>query len=124
VVDSALNRRIGKIIKKSRTALGISQEKFGEILGVSFQQVQKYESGINNLNPERLQQVANALGIPITVFFGESENTKESKWSKKTVLNDEEIELLKYFRKLRKPTEKSLGISFLKQLAKHFSHLR
>lgn len=46
-----LNKEIGSRIKKARTALGISQMKLAEAIGVSFQQVQKYESGANRVSP-------------------------------------------------------------------------
>ncbi len=47
----------------------MSQEKLGEALGVTFQQVQKYEKGINRIGASRLQRTAEALGVPISSFF-------------------------------------------------------
>jgi transcriptional regulator with XRE-family HTH domain len=51
--------------------IGMSQERLGEILGVTFQQVQKYEKGINRIGAGRLQDISEALGVPITYFYGD-----------------------------------------------------
>ena len=49
--------------------LGMSQEKLGDAIGLTFQQVQKYEKGTNRMGSSRLQQVANVLQVPVTFFF-------------------------------------------------------
>ncbi len=49
--------------------LGMSQEKLGHALGLTFQQVQKYEKGTNRMGSSRLQQMANILEVPVTFFF-------------------------------------------------------
>ena len=49
--------------------LGMSQEKLGDGLGLTFQQVQKYEKGTNRISASRLQQTADALQVPVTFFF-------------------------------------------------------
>jgi len=52
-----------------RMLAGISQEKLGEALGLTFQQVQKYEKGTNRISASRLQQIAKMLGVPVAFFF-------------------------------------------------------
>jgi transcriptional regulator with XRE-family HTH domain len=52
-----------------RLMLGMSQTKLGEKLGLTFQQVQKYEKGTNRMGSSRLQQTANILNVPVTFFF-------------------------------------------------------
>ena len=52
-----------------RMLAGISQEKLGESLGLTFQQVQKYEKGSNRISASRLQQIANMLDVPVSFFF-------------------------------------------------------
>jgi transcriptional regulator with XRE-family HTH domain len=52
-----------------RMMLGMSQEKLGHALGLTFQQVQKYEKGTNRMGSSRLQQIAHILKIPVTFFF-------------------------------------------------------
>lgn len=49
--------------------VGMSQEKLGELLGLTFQQVQKYEKGVNRIGAGRLFQVANILGVPVSYFY-------------------------------------------------------
>jgi len=60
---------IGGRIRLRRTMLGMSQEKLGEALGLTFQQVQKYERGANRVSASRLQGVAEALDVPVGFFY-------------------------------------------------------
>jgi transcriptional regulator with XRE-family HTH domain len=60
---------IGSRLRQLRRAHGLSQAKLGEMLGLSFQQVQKYERGINRIGSGRLWQVSQMLDVPITYFF-------------------------------------------------------
>ncbi len=52
-----------------RNMLGMSQEKLADAIGLTFQQVQKYEKGTNRMGSSRLQQIANVLKVPVTFFF-------------------------------------------------------
>ena len=54
-----------------RLMLGLSQEKLADAIGITFQQVQKYEKGTNRMGSGRLQQIANVLQVPVTFFFEE-----------------------------------------------------
>lgn len=66
---------LGKRIRLRRVERKISQADLGEQLGVSFQQVQKYEKGVNRVGAARLQQIATALGVPVTFFYdGDTKN--------------------------------------------------
>jgi transcriptional regulator with XRE-family HTH domain len=60
---------LGKRIRLRRVEQGISQAELGDQLGVSFQQVQKYEKGVNRVGAARLQQIAAALDVPVTFFY-------------------------------------------------------
>lgn len=60
---------IGRKIKEFRKHKGLSQERLAELIGLSFQQVQKYEAGTNRLNTDKLQAIANTLTIPVAAFF-------------------------------------------------------
>jgi transcriptional regulator with XRE-family HTH domain len=68
---------MGKKIRLRRVEQRLSQSDLGEKLGVSFQQVQKYEKGVNRVGASRLQQIATALDIPVTFFFDSDGKTKE-----------------------------------------------
>lgn len=60
---------IGLMIKTRRKELKISQERLGEMVGVSYQQIQKYESGKDKVRADRLRDIASALSTDITYFF-------------------------------------------------------
>ncbi len=60
---------IGARMKQARVAAGLSQTELGTHLGISFQQVQKYEKGVNRVSGGRLYRVARVLGVKITYFF-------------------------------------------------------
>ena len=60
---------VGSRVRMRRTLLGMSQEKLGDALGLTFQQVQKYERGANRMGASRLFQFCQILGVPITYFF-------------------------------------------------------
>ena len=60
---------VGSRVQHHRKMLGISQEKLGDSLGITFQQVQKYEKGANRISASRLQQIAATLSVPVSFFF-------------------------------------------------------
>src|SRR3979409_2133221 len=68
---------MGKKIRLRRVEQRLSQSDLGEKLGVSFQQVQKYEKGVNRVGASRLQQIATALDVPVTLFYDGDGETKE-----------------------------------------------
>ena len=63
---------VGTRVRLQRMLRGISQEKLGEKLGLTFQQVQKYEKGVNRIGASRLFDLANVLGVPIQFFYDEA----------------------------------------------------
>jgi transcriptional regulator with XRE-family HTH domain len=67
--QNAQDREVGRRIRLRRQELGVSQTKLGDALKVSFQQVQKYEKGINRVSAGRLQQIAHVLQVPIMFFY-------------------------------------------------------
>ncbi len=62
---------VGARVRLRRTLLGMSQEKLGEAIGVSFQQVQKYERGANIIGASRMFDLSRVLDVPIGFFFDE-----------------------------------------------------
>lgn len=60
---------VGSRIRLRRNMLGMSQEKLGESLGITFQQIQKYEKGTNRVGASRLQAIASVLNAPVAFFF-------------------------------------------------------
>ncbi|MGB8363603.1 MAG: helix-turn-helix transcriptional regulator [Rhizomicrobium sp.] len=60
---------VGNRVRLRRMLIGMSQERLGELLGLTFQQVQKYEKGVNRIGAGRLYQMAHILGVPIDYFY-------------------------------------------------------
>ena len=63
---------VGSRVRLRRMLLGMSQEKLGEHLGLTFQQVQKYEKGVNRIGASRLFDLAKVLGVPVQFFYDEA----------------------------------------------------
>lgn len=75
-----LSVHIGRLIKNRRKQLGITQKALGKCIGVSFQQIQKYEKGINKISPDRLLKISCALGVSSQYLLinGLKKNQEES----------------------------------------------
>ncbi|MET2828815.1 helix-turn-helix transcriptional regulator [Mesorhizobium sp. PAMC28654] len=69
---------VGSRIRLRRNMLGMSQEKLGENLGITFQQIQKYEKGTNRVGASRLQAIASILGVPVAFFFEDAPGQEAS----------------------------------------------
>src|SRR6202045_2288431 len=64
-----IDKHVGSRVRMRRMMLGMSQEKLGDALGLTFQQVQKYEKGANRIGASRLQQISQILQVPVSFFF-------------------------------------------------------
>jgi transcriptional regulator with XRE-family HTH domain len=64
-----IDKHVGSRVRMRRMMLSMSQEKLGDALGLTFQQVQKYEKGTNRIGASRLQQIAQILQVPVSFFF-------------------------------------------------------
>lgn len=110
---------VGKRLRGLRLKCGFSQEKVAEHLGISFQQVQKYEKGTNRIAPNRLQKAADLFDIPVSAFFPPSELTENAQqdaitadWSK------EEFEAARHFAEIESDSVRRSVLALLKVLAK------
>lgn len=101
---------IGKVIKSRRTMLGYSQEIIGKKIGVTFQQIQKYEKGSNGINMQRLFEISGALNCHpadiINQIAGEHEQPTSGR---------RDLEMMKRFRGL-KQNEQAAIVAFLNTL--------
>lgn len=68
-IPNPIDRHVHARVRMRRMLAGISQEKLGDALGLTFQQVQKYEKGSNRVSASRLQQMATMLDVPVSYFF-------------------------------------------------------
>lgn len=66
-----IDAHVGTRVRLRRMLLGMSQEKLGEHLGLTFQQVQKYEKGVNRIGASRLFDLSRVLGVPVQFFYDE-----------------------------------------------------
>lgn len=64
-----IDRHVGSRVRMQRVLMKMSQEKLGEALGLTFQQIQKYEKGTNRIGASRLQQISRTLNVPPSFFF-------------------------------------------------------
>jgi transcriptional regulator with XRE-family HTH domain len=64
-----IDAQVGNRVRLRRMLIGMSQERLGELLGLTFQQVQKYEKGVNRIGAGRLFEVSRILGVPIEYFY-------------------------------------------------------
>jgi transcriptional regulator with XRE-family HTH domain len=64
-----IDKYVGSRVRMRRIMLGMSQEKLGDSLGLTFQQVQKYEKGTNRIGASRLQQISDVLQVPVQFLF-------------------------------------------------------
>ena len=60
---------VGKRVRHRRWMVGMTQQQLGDIVGIKFQQIQKYETGMNRISASRLWDIAQALGVSISFFF-------------------------------------------------------
>ncbi|WP_375667711.1 helix-turn-helix domain-containing protein [Bartonella sp. CL435QHHD] len=100
---------IGRKIRFKRTMLGMLQKKLGSQLGVTFQQIQKYEKGSNRIGAGRLQEIADILNVPISFFYSDL-STKENALypCDERISSKEEHILLKSFRELKPKKQKAI----------------
>jgi transcriptional regulator with XRE-family HTH domain len=68
-IPNPIDTHVGSRVRMRRLILSMSQEKLGDAIGLTFQQVQKYEKGTNRMGSSRLVQIANVLKVPVTFFF-------------------------------------------------------
>ncbi|MGA8172888.1 MAG: helix-turn-helix transcriptional regulator [Methylocystis sp.] len=68
-IPDPIDRHVGSRVRMQRVLMKMSQEKLGDALGLTFQQVQKYEKGTNRIGASRLQQISKTLNVPPSFFF-------------------------------------------------------
>lgn len=95
--STPVDQGIGNRIALLRTAHGLSQSQLAEALGISFQQVQKYEAGKNRIGAGRLQAIADRLGVPVSTFFEDASQPANDDAVEMLLQNDGAIDLLRAY---------------------------
>jgi transcriptional regulator with XRE-family HTH domain len=98
---------VGRRIRARRLECGMSQTELATQIGLTFQQVQKYEKGVNRVGAGRIQQIADALSVPAAYFFGVSERTKREDNDLTELLKTAHaVRLVRAFGRFRSPRAK------------------
>jgi transcriptional regulator with XRE-family HTH domain len=113
-----MSKEIGKMIREMRKAAGMSQMQLADKIGVSYQQVQKYEKGASKLNVPRLLQIAEIFGVPVMTFLEEPRIRVAEAHVPYQSLTDEEARLLMLYRRLKRRKLKETFTEMLKDIVK------
>jgi transcriptional regulator with XRE-family HTH domain len=117
-----LDKVIGRRMRARRLQLGLSQQALGDALGVSYQQVQKYEQGVSRIGAGRLQQLAEILDVPVSVFFDEKRGGSQDGDAVFAVLNTRySFRLVTAFAKMRDRRIQQCVVHLVEQVADRIS---
>ncbi|WP_296021382.1 helix-turn-helix domain-containing protein [uncultured Agrobacterium sp.] len=119
---------VGSRIRLRRTMLGMSQEKLGESLGITFQQIQKYEKGTNRVGASRLQNISAILNVPVSFFFEDAPGEQSASASSSAeasssnyvvdfLSSSEGLQLNRAFVKINDPKVRRRIVDLVKALA-------
>ncbi len=130
----ALDAHVGSRVRLRRTLLGMSQEKLAESLGITFQQVQKYERGVNRVGASRLYDLSRILDVPVGFFFeGAGFPVKPSRGATRSramvaspkaaydagdMSDRETLELVRAFKSIRNPSMRKSVLDMIRSLSK------
>jgi transcriptional regulator with XRE-family HTH domain len=101
-----VDRHVGLRIRMRRKEMGVSQERLAEALGITFQQVQKYERGANRVSASKLWEIATALRTPVAYFYeglGETARGARGAAAQEFMLTSEGLELMSAFPRIADP---------------------
>jgi transcriptional regulator with XRE-family HTH domain len=119
---------VGSRVRLRRMMLSMSQEKLGEHLGITFQQIQKYEKGTNRIGASRLQHIARVLQVPVSFFFedapgpasdgqGGMAEPKQTAYVVDFLSSSDGIQLNKAFLRIKEPKVRRRVIDLVRSLA-------
>ncbi|ENT58565.1 hypothetical protein B987_00278 [Brucella suis F7/06-5] len=123
-----IDMHVGSRICLRRNMLGLSQEKLGENLGITFQQIQKYEKGTNRVGASRLQAISSILNVPVSFFFEDAPGSgssggdgfaedNEATYVVDFLNSNEGVQLTRAFTKISDPKVRRKIIDLVKSLA-------
>lgn len=119
------DKHVGSRVRMRRMMLSMSQEKLGDALGLTFQQVQKYEKGTNRIGASRLQQISNILQVPVSFFFEGAPNQGEHSrgdapspaYVSDFLATSDGLSLTKAFMKIKSPKLRRRIVDLVEQIA-------
>ena len=127
MASSPVDIHIGKKLKMIRTMSGMTQDQLGELVGVTFQQIQKYEKGLNRVSAGRLYELAQVFGKPVSSFFSDYIPDKsyqnfelrreQDHFTSDEVKNREIISLVKSFNKISRSEVRKNIVTLLNSMS-------
>ena len=132
-VSNPVDVHVGSRVRQRRTLLGFSQEKLGEAVGLTFQQIQKYEKGANRIGASRLYQFSEILDVDVAYFFEEMPDEIKSRrgaynaglrdQAQESLVSDpmarrETLELVRYYYRISDPAVRKNVFELAKTLAR------
>ncbi len=127
---STIDVHVGKRLQVRRSLLGWSQEKLGAAIGLTFQQIQKYEKGMNRISAGRLLEFSRILTVPVQYFYdnlegsnankaqGLSDNEQEAFAGNDVMQEKETIDLIRVYYSIDDPELRKDAVKFMKSIAK------
>jgi transcriptional regulator with XRE-family HTH domain len=122
-----IDKHVGSRVRMRRIMLAMSQEKLGDALGLTFQQVQKYEKGTNRIGASRLQQISQILQVPVAFFFegaptinGQSDGLREAPspaYVADFLATSEGLALTKAFMRIAQPKLRRRIVDLVREIA-------
>src|SRR6266853_1417285 len=122
-----IDKHVGSRVRMRRMMLGMSQEKLGDALSLTFQQVQKYEKGTNRIGASRLQQISQILQVPVAFFFEGAPNlhphldgmreAPSPAYVSDFLATSEGLALTKAFTRIKDPKLRRRIVDLVKQIA-------
>jgi transcriptional regulator with XRE-family HTH domain len=122
-VNLVVDKHVGSRVRMRRMMLGMSQEKLGDVLGITFQQVQKYENGKNRISASRLQHISQILQVPVPFFFEGAPGGSEGAPGVPSYINEflatsDGIALVKAFTRIEDAKLRRLIVGLVEDCAK------
>ncbi len=133
-VPNPVDVHVGHRVRLRRTLLGMSQEKLGKALGLTFQQVQKYERGVNRIGSSRLYRLSQILDVPVSFFFDDMPALDEGAapglgegpaepFEKDPMVKRETLELVRAYYRITDPTARKRLYELTKAMANMSSNV-
>jgi transcriptional regulator with XRE-family HTH domain len=121
-IPNPIDVHVGKRIRMRRLLLGMNQETLANALGLTFQQVQKYEGGANRVSASRLSAMADILDVPISFFFSDlqsddTHSTRAEREWRERMERPETIELIRLYYAIRDPQVRHQFLELVKSVA-------